>query len=411
MATGLTAVVQQQYARVQLQLTFTTVTSATVSRVHADGTVWPVRGAAPVLVASTSGVGWVGYDHEAPLDQPITYRATSTQDATVVTSTAVTVASDPAWVGSMIWLTHPLKPSLSRLVACTGMGARTRRSRSSILPIIGRADPIAMAGTRLSPTAEMTLHTTTLTEAAALEALLADGATLCMRAPASWGSMWLYATIGDVTDEAAAGHAFDPSREWRLPYTTVAPVAGNSAGPAGITYADLLTRFDTYGQVKVGRAFLNANPNFETDVSNWFPTGGASIARDAVQSHSGIASMVVTPNGVTSGPTVFSEEFPAVAGNPYVINGWLRVSTGGSGARTVGIAWYDAAHAFLTSSNVSITPTPTVWTQYTSTLTAPASTAYAKAVTAGSGVLAASNTWRVDELSVTNPSTYYSLLL
>lgn len=411
MATTLVATVQPQYGRVRLELTFTTVTSASIIRIHADGTGWPVRGVASALVASTTGVGAVLWDHEAPLDQPVSYQAFSDQVPTVITSNTVTVPSDRSWLGSTAWLTHPMQPALSQLVAVTSAGARSRKGRASILPIAGSTDPVAITDRRLPPTGEIVVHTSTLAEAAAMEALLADGAVLCIRCPAAWGSWWFYAALGDTTDESAVGHAADPSVDWRLPYTSVARPTGYPDGPTGITYADLLDQYGTYAELKIGDDYLNANVHFETNVANWTTSGGAAIAHDTTFAHKGTGSMLVTPDGVTSGPTTFSNEFPAVAGSSYVANGWVRVSSGGSASRAVGIAWYNAAHSFLSSDNVTLTPSPTVWTQFSGTFTAPANTAFAKALTAGPGVLAAANTWRVDELSVTTPSTYYSLLL
>lgn len=256
MATALTATVQPAYGRVQLQLTFTTVTTATVSRVHADGTVWPIRGANPAQVLSTTGVGWVGYDHEAPLDQAVTYRATS--GATTFSSSAVTVASNTANLGSWAWLTHPLQPALSRQILVTAIGARTRKGRGSVLPIVDSPDAVALTDTRLSPTGEIAVLTSTLAEAAALEALLADGSVLCVRAPAFWGSFWFYAAIADATDEAAAGNALDPAREWKLPYIAVAVPAGAAFGPVGVTYADINATYATYALLNAGEPSYNA---------------------------------------------------------------------------------------------------------------------------------------------------------
>lgn len=255
MATALTAVVQSALGRVQLQLTFTTITTATVSRVHADGTVWPVRGAEPAQVLSTTGVGWVGYDHEAPLDQPFTYRATS--GGTSFSSATVTVPSSPADLGSRAWLTHPLRPALSMSVLVTGVATRTRKARQSILPIVGSADPVARTDVRLSPAGEIAVLTSTLAEANALDALLADGSVLCFRAPAFWGAMWFYGAFGDIPDDPAAGHAADPSREWKLPYTAVASPAGPGTGALGATWTDAMSAYATWTATAAGEPTWN----------------------------------------------------------------------------------------------------------------------------------------------------------
>lgn len=259
MATALTAVVQPAYARVQLQLTWTTVTYGSVWRVHADNTVYGVRGANPVTVASTTGVGWVGYDHEAPLDQPIYYFASSTilAPGIQVISTPVTVPSDPGSAGSLAWLTHPFKPALSRLATITAVGQRQRKGRTTILPIIGSSTPVALTDRRLDPTGELTVLTTTLAEAAAMRALLADGSVLCIRCPGFWGSMWFFAAVGDATEEPAAGHALDPSVEWHLPYTVVAEANGSAAGPVGVTWNDVVAAYPTWNALIAGEPTWN----------------------------------------------------------------------------------------------------------------------------------------------------------
>jgi hypothetical protein len=244
MATVLTAAVQAQYGRVLLQLTFTTVTLATVSRVHADGSIWPVRNADPVDVRSTTGVGAIIFDHEAPLDQAVTYKATSTQTSTTFLSPAVTVASDPAWVRSMAWLTHPTKPSLSTLVAITDMGDRSRPARVGLLPILGRADPIAVTDVRQSGGGELQAITFTVAEAVKLRALLADGGTVLLRAPGAWANGWQYMALGDATESGPGG--WDPIREWRIGYSVVAPPAGDGQGAAGATWADVMTAYATW---------------------------------------------------------------------------------------------------------------------------------------------------------------------
>jgi hypothetical protein len=266
-ATALTALTQPAYARVQLQLTFTTVTYASVWRVHTDGAVYGVRGANPVTVASTTGVGWVGYDHEAPLDQSIYYFATSSVQAPGVQATSgnVTVPSDTGSLGSLAWLTHPFKPALSRLVTIAAVGPRTRKGRSSVLPIIGTSTPVALTDKRLEPSGELVVSTATLAEAAAMRALLADGSVICVRCPGTWGSMWFYAAVGDATEEPAAGHARDPAVDWHLPYTVVAEANGTSAGPVGVTYADLAATYATYtallaGELNYSAVLLNPGP-------------------------------------------------------------------------------------------------------------------------------------------------------
>lgn len=260
MTAAITATAQATYGRVQLQVTYTTVTQATVVRVHADGSTYVLRDANPALIASTTGVGWVGYDHEAPLDQAVTYRLTSTQDPGVTTtSSAVTVTSDTSYLGSMAWLTDPLQPALSRLLLVADVKEHTQQARTGVLRIMGRADPIAVSDVRLSGSGEIAAYTTTASEAVALRALLATGNILLWRAPATWtGPTWMYLAVGDTSEVSASGVATEGWREWRLPYAVVAAPYGTSAGPVGVTYADVLTAYATYAALIAGEATYDA---------------------------------------------------------------------------------------------------------------------------------------------------------
>lgn len=145
---------------------------------------------------------------------------------------------------------------------------------------------------------------------------------------------------------------------------------------------------------------LNANPYFETTVAPWAGANGAAVARDAggTPLPEGAWSMLVVPDGVTSTPTALSEEIPVVAGHAYEYSAWLRVSSGGSASRDVGVNWYDASHVIIGSSVVTtLTPSPTVWTRYQPTqVIPPFGAAFARLVTKGPGVLTVANTWRVD---------------
>lgn len=257
MATALTATVQPAYARVALQLTFTTVTQATISRVHPDGSVWPLRAANPVDVRSTTSVGAVVFDHEAPLDVPVTYKATSTQTGTTFSSGTVTVASDPSDLRSRAWLTHPLKPSLSTLLRVEAVPERTRPARVGILPIIGRPDPIALTDVRLSGGGSLQAVTYTAAEADTLTALLADGGTVLYRAPSTWRNNYLYLALGDATELPLVGGP-DPTTEWSIGYTVVAAPAGAGQGAVGSTYADLAAAYATYTLLAAGEATYSA---------------------------------------------------------------------------------------------------------------------------------------------------------
>lgn len=149
---------------------------------------------------------------------------------------------------------------------------------------------------------------------------------------------------------------------------------------------------------------MNANPYFETDVSNWTPTG-ASVVRDGT-AFEGSFSMLVTPDGVTSGPQVVSEEVVVVAGSTYTVNAFYRLGGGGTGSRDVGVLWYNAAHSLIGTSVVSMSSGPGIWSPTLTSYQAPIGAAFARLVTRGTGVLAGSNVWRIDAfiLASTKPT-------
>jgi hypothetical protein len=76
MAPTLTAV-PQQFGRVLLTLTWPGLNVVPIQRLDPDGTWRNVRNAEPVICAGSTAA----FDHEAPLDQPVTYRAVLPQIA------------------------------------------------------------------------------------------------------------------------------------------------------------------------------------------------------------------------------------------------------------------------------------------------------------------------------------------
>ena len=151
---------------------------------------------------------------------------------------------------------------------------------------------------------------------------------------------------------------------------------------------------------------MNANPFFNGSVTNWTGVNGAGISPDSGASPpEGSGSMLIIPDGVTSGPRAQSEEVAVVPGSTYRYHAFLRVSVGGSLSRDVGIAWYDASHAQLSTSTQTQTPTPTQWVEYVGTAQAPIGAVFARVITTGPGVLAGANNWRVDAIFIQSMKT------
>lgn len=97
MAPTLTATVQQQYARVRLSLTWPGIQTALIERQDPDGTWRPVRGpdGDQIVCYGSCAV----FDHEAPLDQAVSYRATSPQGSGAVNANIYFESGVGNWTG------------------------------------------------------------------------------------------------------------------------------------------------------------------------------------------------------------------------------------------------------------------------------------------------------------------------
>lgn len=104
MAPTLVAAVQQQ-TRVLLTLTWPGIQTATIQRLDPDGVLRNVRNAEPIVCLGSCAV----FDHEAPLDQAVTYQATSPQGTGITVTDTYTRTVSNAWgapdlsPGGMSW--------------------------------------------------------------------------------------------------------------------------------------------------------------------------------------------------------------------------------------------------------------------------------------------------------------------
>ncbi|HEU4542193.1 MAG TPA: hypothetical protein VFR23_13780, partial [Jiangellaceae bacterium] len=147
----------------------------------------------------------------------------------------------------------------------------------------------------------------------------------------------------------------------------------------------------------------NANPYFETDVSNWTPINGPTLTRSTAQFHEGAASMLITPNGVGADPRAQSETLVVSAGQSWFASGWLR----SPGTPTVGVTirWYSdaAGSTFISESGNLSALTADTWTYFSVTGVAPATAIRARIAPRYSGTPAAGTTLFVDE-AIIGPS-------
>lgn len=146
--------------------------------------------------------------------------------------------------------------------------------------------------------------------------------------------------------------------------------------PMNITIGGEEMTVDLVGDV------LNTNPYFTLDLSDWSVTSATSIARSTAVVHpAGVASMLITPNGVsTTGGALagLSGVGTVVAGQSYIASGWVNIPTGYTDVR-MAVDWYDAAGVFLSSGlDGQFSAAAGIWTPLTCTLVAPASASQAR---------------------------------
>lgn len=147
----------------------------------------------------------------------------------------------------------------------------------------------------------------------------------------------------------------------------------NSGGPDSGTVINGSTAMLT------GPGLLSANPCFLTDVSNWSPTGGTAARSTAVVYPGQIASMLLTPNGVSTQCFAESNKVPVVAGQQYKAQGWLYSPVGHTAGFSIN--WFDSGHNYLsTTSGGAVSIGTNTWTFVSTTGTAPAGAAYGDAI-------------------------------
>jgi hypothetical protein len=145
---------------------------------------------------------------------------------------------------------------------------------------------------------------------------------------------------------------------------------------------------------------LNSNPYFETNANGWTAAGGATIARSTAQSHEGVASLSITPDGVSSVPHALADFVPVTAGQWYRASGWLYSTPGYATGVGVRINWYDAAQVYLSTGGSSPSLAAATWVQRDATMQAPDGAAYGRVIVTMSGTPSAATVVFADEVQM-----------
>lgn len=247
--------------------------------------------------------------------------------------------------------------------------------------------------------------------------------------PTSW-----HATVADASFSSGTvgliAHA-DTANTSTLPiivsvrnFSCVAAVAGSSSAATGAYNRLTVTwtatqpvhtiQLATTGSALAGTVLLddvqhepavplNANSNFESGVIGW-SAGGAAIAASRFWVINGTLSAQITPNGVASFAYAEADQVAVTGNGSYVASGWVH-SVSGTGSNVCGVRvnWYDASHAYLsTSAGTEYVLGPNSSGFYVNTFVAPASAAFAGVHAGIGGTPAAANVVYLDVVTLSS---------
>jgi hypothetical protein len=215
----------------------------TVERAVSPYVQWTqVRGWSAQPVASTS----VSYfDYEFP--EGVAYKYRVREYNAVGVQLAATDYSVSAATFTDAWLKVPAAPFLNMPVVIVDRGDITNRSRSGLLDVKGRTDPIQIGDVRSSPSYILTLLTETAADEQDMEYALSTGDVVFLHLPANERTVpGGYFSVADVSRQSTLRRS--PRRLWSLPLTKVVPPGPDVAG-AAYTCASVLAEYATCSDV------------------------------------------------------------------------------------------------------------------------------------------------------------------
>lgn len=226
--------------------------SIEIERTDDAGATWvPVRG---FTGATTYGDTFVGYDMEAPIGVPVTYRARGTRVASGSPITGAWTSSSPAtWSSTSSWLKSLRTPSLSRQVRFTVLPSPARERTVGVFEVLGRPDYVVVTDARRTTRGQIRITTTTEAEADALLAL-AEETVLLLQSPAGHRFGSRYVALGDLTEVRPFRAAQAATREWVAPYWEVAAPADTGVDGDGLTWSDVVAGYSTWTTLMAARA-------------------------------------------------------------------------------------------------------------------------------------------------------------
>lgn len=223
-----------------------------VHRVGADGARTLVRGASGLIDRQliTSDL-LITEDHEAPFGVPFYYRIeiydpdgdlASTRSSAQVTLTIADI--------NECWLKDPGNPQRNIRVLVAQAPDWTRPIEQATHIVRGRRNKVVLSGRRQGREGDLVVVTRSDEEREALDLLVDSGNILLWQAAPGAGVTDMYVAVGQVGEARIGPLAKEEWRAWTLPLTEQdMPVTTGVNGPAGRTWQDVLTEFDTWQEV------------------------------------------------------------------------------------------------------------------------------------------------------------------
>lgn len=171
------------------------------------------------------------YDYEAPTDGTVaTYRARAIHDASGLDVYSDWTADKTATLTPTSWsLIHPADPSKSRNVELRSFAGYGREARQTVLQALGRPDAVVVSDTMAPESGTVVIRASDDATRDAIEALVADGVTLLLRAHPSHHERSRWVAVSSAQTERLVDNAWIIERNVTLEWTEVASPSGNLA--------------------------------------------------------------------------------------------------------------------------------------------------------------------------------------
>jgi hypothetical protein len=310
---------------------------------------------------SVTDASYVRVDAEIPFGVPVSYAAV-VNDASEFTTSPVTYNIDMPIVSDAI-------TGLSAEVMIYEWPSLAAQRQATVLDVNGRN--VAVLGPVPQPRSVVTFRTPDAASKAALLDVLtnATNGIVQIRQPGNVSDVDSYQSVIGLVRERATRRGHNEARYWPIDVVETDPWAAELEAQ-GFTLQDIADAYTASGVP------INSNPYFETNASGWTTAAGPSFVRSTAQFHEGVASGLMTPNGVTSTAEVFTDLYPAPAGDTFRFESWVRCAA----SRNVVIAlyWYTSGAGFISSTTVTVAVTANTWTQIAVQAEAPSTTAQAR---------------------------------